>query len=299
MSIDKLPKILGYENRTIPSYDQLWRFANERIGADGIKELFYEMVKINLEEGLRCGIKIGNWTMIDGCPIEACPNDKVGTWSGHYHIRCYLWHNYRCFDTGIPLWFELTHGTDNNGRYLIDALEKCRTLGVDTEKIYFDCGYASYKNFAIIGEDFGADVCCNIANNWRPMNDGSIKRIYEIYQKIHWYHDWKPTKDLKQIFKYLRDHGKGDVVGMYYRNEIMAKYEEAPDSYMDDYHHRNRIENEHGNEKRIGNIERTEVRGNRNNTVQLGLHLLALNVIANTRMRYGVKEDLINIGHIR
>ena len=41
----------------------------------------------------------------------------------------------------------------------------------------------------------------------------------------------------------------------------MTKYEECLDVYLDDYCGRNRIENEHGNEKRIDNIERTEVRG--------------------------------------
>jgi len=68
---------------------------------------------------------------------------------------------------------------------------------------------------------------------------------------------------------------------------------------MDDYHRRNEIESTHGTEKRNGSIKRTEVRGLPNNTVQLGLHLLMLHIVANTRMKHGITKGFTDIGYIR
>jgi len=84
-------------------------------------------------------------------------------------------------------------------------------------------------------------------------------------------------------------------VGMYYRNNILTRYEECPDGYMDHYHFRNRIENNHGTEKRKTEIENIEAKGIERITTHIGMHLIALHAIALCRLQNGITSGLTNL----
>ncbi|MFX1538340.1 MAG: transposase [Promethearchaeota archaeon] len=314
LSIDGLPEILGYED-SLPSYDQLRKFANEIMGIEGIKKLLDKMIKINLREGLKHGLNIGEEITMDACPIQACPKDKDAQVNGHYYktmkiYKCYLWHNMRCKTTRLPLVFHLNHGNDDEGKYFLPFLMKAKHLGVSFKKTWIDCGYATKENIASAKVFYDLDIVTNIANDWKPNLDANYETINKQYQKLWKSPIFDPYADMeyKEMALIMTNDSHDDVekpvnrlhklLGDWYRNDILAKYSEASDSYLDDYHERNEVESTHGTEKRIGSVKRTEVRGLHNNTVQLGLHLLMLHVVANTRMRHGITEGLTNIGNI-
>ena len=86
ITIDGLPDVLGY-NGELPSYSQLNKFTNEIVGVDGVKSLFEEMVRINIKEGRKHGLNIGEEITMDASPISACKKDKDATVNGHYYTN--------------------------------------------------------------------------------------------------------------------------------------------------------------------------------------------------------------------
>ncbi len=315
LSVDGLPEVLGYDE-DLPSYDQLYKFTNKIMGVEGIKELIDEMVEMNLREGLRHGIRIGEEITMDASPIQACKKDNDAQLNVHYAKtmkiqKCYLWHNLRCKTTRLPLAFHLNHGNDDEGKYMLPFLMKAKHLGIPFKKLWIDCGYATKENIASAKLFYDLDMVTNISKSWKLNLNANYEGINKQYQKL-----WKtPIYNSNADTEYKEmalimtndshdnnenpDNRPHRLIGDWYRNDILTKYEEAPDSYMDDYHERNEIESTHGTEKRVGSIKRTEVRGLHNNTVQLGLHLLMLHVVANIRMRHGITEGLTDIGYIR
>ena len=64
------------------------------------------------------------------------------------------------------------------------------------------------------------------------------------------------------MMKFLVEHDKYECVGAYFRNARMAEYEEVPDTYLDDYHNRNKDEGFNGKLKNVLNIEIFVQKGN-------------------------------------
>lgn len=308
VSIEGLAEKLGF-NDGIPTYRELHHFANERLGVDGIKRLFDEMVRINLKEMKKNGIEIED-VALDASPIRACEKDPDGQVNGHYYQtykihKCYLWHNLRDMRTRLPLVFHLAGGNDDEGKFLLPFLAKAKVLGINPRKAYVDNGYSSKENIASTKVHFGIDIVTNMSIAWKYKKHLCDEVIEAEYSKL-----WKEPFfvrdadfETKLMILIGQNNGKNNrlhnLVGDYYRNEYFARYEESPDGYMDDYHLRNGVESTHGTEKRLGSIKRTEVRGVENNTVQLGLHLLMLHMVAHTRLQNGIQEGLTDIGYIR
>lgn len=315
ITIDGLPDVLGY-NGELPSYSQLNKFTNEIMGVDGVKSLFEEMVRINIKEGQRHGLNIGEEITMDASPISACKKDKDATVNGHYYdtmkiYKCFLWHNLRCLETRLPLVFHLSTGTENEGKFFLPLIMKAHLMGAKVKKAYVDGGYSAKENIASAKQHWDIDVKTNISKSWKQNNNATMLEITKQYSKL-WnkmevngydFYDPKADYEYKEMAMIMMNDGERnrhhELLGDIYRNDILACYEECPDGYLDDYHQRNIVESTHGTEKRNGTIKRTEVRGIKNNTVQLGLHLLALHLVANTRLRHGITKGLTNIGHIR
>ena len=149
------------------------------------------------------------------------------------------------------------------------------------------------------------DIVTGIGKGWtykKYLCEDTIESLYARYWKEDYYNSNADYRT-KEMILIGQNNGKNNkmhnLVGDFYRNEYFQRYEESPDGYMDDYHLRNQVESTHGTEKRLGSIKRTEVRGVAKNTIQLGLHLLMLHMVANTRLKNGIKDDLTDIGYIR
>jgi len=315
ITIDGLVEVLGYED-CIPSYSQLYKFTNEMMGIKGVKTLIDKMVRINIMEAKKLGLNIGEDITMDASPIQACPKDPDAQINGHYYktmkiTKCYLWHNLRCLRTRLPLVFHLNHGNDDEGKFFLPFILKAKTLGANINNVYVDCGYATKENIASAKVHWDIDVVTNISNAWTSNLQATLGEIQKQYQKL-----WNKmmingmdlfvpgTKDEYTEMALIMasddiNSRLHQLVGDYYRNDILAKYEECPDGYLDDYHQRNIVESTHGTEKRNGTVKRTEVRGIEHNAIQLGLHILAIHLVANVRLRNGITEGLTNIGYIR
>lgn len=315
LTVEGLSEVLGYGDE-LPTYGQLYKFTNELMGIKGVKALVDEMVRINITEAKKLGLNIGQEITMDACPIQACLEDPDAQINGHYYktmkiTKCYLWHNLRCLRTRLPLTFHLNHGNDDEGKFFLPFILKAKALGIHINKAYVDCGYATKENIASAKVYWNIDVVTNISNAWIPNTKATLGEIQKQYQKL-----WNKMEinDMDLFVPGAKDEymeialimASDDInprlhqlVGDYYRNDILAKYEECPDGYLDDYHQRNIVESTHGTEKRNGTVKRTEVRGIERNTIQLGLHILAIHLVANVRLRHGITEGLTDIGYIR
>lgn len=280
----------------IPVYKTLYHFLIYRLGSEGIKNIFDAMVKANIKEGRKQGIIIGNEVGLDACPIPAKKKDTEADWNGHYEKWCYLWHNLRCMDTNLPLEYHLTNGREDESHFFAPFLLRLiEDKGVKPKRIFVDCGYSNYENIARSYLYWDIDVVTNIAKDWVYHMDAE-KEIDRWYQKLWKEPFFKPNADLeyKLYVLMLTDEPRFKLVGKYFRNNILTRYEECPDGYLDHYHLRNRIESHHGTEKRNFKIKNIEAKGIERTSVHLGMHLIALHAVALCRLQNGITEGLID-----
>ncbi|MEW6070024.1 MAG: hypothetical protein AB1485_05350, partial [Candidatus Thermoplasmatota archaeon] len=111
--------------------------------------------------------------------------------------------------------------------------------------------------------------------------------------------DYIPNANLDYILKFLVNHGKHELVGAFFRNDRLAEYEEAPDSYLDVYHLRNRDEGFNGYLKNILNIENS-TRGKYKDKVDLytTLSLAAILAVALTKLQHGITRNLSSTAYL-
>jgi len=287
---------LGFKE--IPDYNTLYHFLIKRLNSKGTKMLLDAFVESNRNELLRYGINLGEEIVLDASPIPAKKKDEEADWNGHYEVWCYLWHNLRCLNTGLPLNFHITNGREDEAHFLAPFVLKLKTLQyINPIRVYIDCGYATFENIARMHVYFDMDVVCNIAKDWNFSESGTDAEIQRWYNKF-----WKePFYKLKPSLKYMHyvlmmvEEKRFKQVGMNYRNNILTRYEECPDGYMDDYHLRNRIENNHGMEKKKTEIRNIEAKSIKRITTHIGMHLIALHAIALCRLQNGITEGLTNL----
>lgn len=278
----------------IPNYKQLYHFLNYRVGGKGTQNLSDAFVKAILS----IYPKLGERLVIDATPLEAKPTDKDAEYNGHYKMKGYLWHGLRCLDTSIPIAWHVSHANEDEGTFLAPLLMKARQLGIKFEKVYSDCGYASLENIMRVHEFFGADFRFNLAKDWVIRKDGTIKAMKKRYQKF-WLERmpfWEPNASFEHMKRFLIMVGRSKMIGAYYRNSALKEYEECPDGYLDDYHLRNRIEGNHGTEKRQTELKNFNGKGINKFTAHVGMHVIALQAIALCRLQNGISERLINLG---
>lgn len=287
---------LGFKE--IPNYNTLYHFLIKRLNSKGTKLVLDAFVEANRKELQKHGITLGKEIVLDASPIPAKKKDKQADWNYHYKMWCYLWHNLRCMHTGLPLNFHITNGREDESHFLAPFVLKLKTKQyIDPVRIYIDCGYAGFENIARMNVYFDIDVVCNIAKSWKISELGTETEIWRRYSKL-----WKqPYFKLKADFEYIQytmmlsGGRRFKQVGMYYRNNILTRYEECPDGYMDDYHYRNRIENNHGTEKRKTEIKNIEAKSIERITTHIGMHLIALHAIALCRLQNGITVGLTNL----
>ncbi len=217
MAINLGFEIDEYGTLEIPSYKTIWHFIKIRVGNEGMHELVDTTVKAVNEEGKKKGVTLGeDGVGLDACPLKAVDSDPDATYNGHYKVKGYFWHNLICLRHNLSLDYHATTITEEEGRLLAPMLYRIRLWGIYLSDIYVDGGYASIENIA---------------------------RIQVIL---------KANADFDDMLLTLILAGQPKPVGAYYRNSILARYEECPEGYLDDYHLRNRVEGTPGVGKRRG-----------------------------------------------
>lgn len=300
MTVPELADDLGYSE--LPDYNTLYHFLTKRMNSHGTKKVFDALVMAVVEEGKRYGLEIGREVGQDATPIPAKKKDEDADWNGHYEIWCYLWHNLRDMETGIPLDYHITNGREDESHLLAPMLMRLiRIKKIAPIRLFIDCGYTGFENMARLSVYWNIDIVCNIANDWIFHDDATRYDIGRWYQKL-----WKePYFKEGASFYYklyalmLTDEYRFKLVGAFFRNDILAKYEEAPDGYMDFYHLRNRVESGHGNEKRQTEITHIEAKGIERVTTHIGMHLISILAIALYRLQHGVSTGLTNLAGLQ
>jgi len=287
---------LGFNE--IPDYHTLYHFLIKRLNSKGTKKVLDAFVEANRKELFLHNITLGEEIILDACPIPAKQKDEQADWNGHYEQWCYLWHNLRCMNTGLPLNFHITNGREDESHFLAPFVLNLKAKQhIDPIRVYIDCGYASFENIARMNLYYGIDVVCNIGKHWHFSNLGTESEIQRWYNKYWKEKLYKPKADFEymQYFMAMINEPRFKQIGQYYRNNILTRYEECPDGYMDDYHLRNRIENGHGTEKRKTEIKNIEAKSIERITTHIGMHLIALHAIALCRLQNGVTTGLTNL----
>ncbi len=287
---------LGFKE--IPDYNTLYHFLTKRLNSKGSKLLLDAFIEANRQELLKQDILLGEEVVLDSCPIPAKKKDCEADWNGHYELWCYLWHNLRCINTGLPLNFHITNGREDESHFLSPFILKLKNLQhIDPIRVYIDGGYAGFENIARMYVYFDVDVVCNIAKDWKFSEKGNPVEICRRYNKLWKQPYYRPQADFEHIqyAMMMSDEPRFKQIGMFYRNNILARYGECPDGYMDDYHFRNRVENTHGAEKRKTEIKNIEAKGIERTMTHIGMHLIALHAIALCRLQNGVTTGLISL----
>ncbi|MEM0466183.1 MAG: transposase [Candidatus Thermoplasmatota archaeon] len=291
-----LADALGFKN--IPDYNTLYHFLIKRLNSKGMKLLLDAFVEANRRELEKHGITLGEEIIQDVSPLPAKKKDKEADWNGHYELWCYLWHNLRCMHTGLPLNFHITNGREDEAHFLAPFILKLTTLQqIHPIRVYIDGGYTGFENIARMYVFFNIDVVCNIDKDWKYSDLGTEAEIQRRYNKLWKQPYYQPHADFNyiQYAMMMSDEPRFKQIGMYHRNNILARYEECPDGYLDHYHFRNRIENNHGTEKRKTEITHIEAKGIERTTTHIGMHILALHAIALCRLQHGITTGLTNL----
>ena len=287
----------------IPAYSQLWNFINRRLKKDGMKKLFDMFLEVILKEADKKGIPLGLEVMTDSTPLQAKKKDPDATYNTHYKMFGYKLHTVRCALTGIPLDYHVSTITEYDGYMLPPQLLRLRLKNIEPSKIYMDGAYASVENIArlkLFWNDI--EIKCNIPKEWIIHREANESQIFKTYNQL-----WNaPLFVPKADFEYQKllllmsnddeNTNKHELVGQYYRNQILKEFYQNPQKYLDDYHLRNRIESRHGNEKLLTNIGSIDCRGIERFTAHVGLHLVSILALALTRLQNGVTKGLVDLG---
>ncbi|MEW5760396.1 MAG: transposase, partial [Candidatus Thermoplasmatota archaeon] len=248
------------------------------------------------EAAEKLGIKIGENLATDPFPVEAVSTDENAEYSGYHRIE-----GYKCvltidIETNIPLVGEVIGINENDVEKLIPHIRDVKSSGMKPKNHWVDGNFTSTEIIA------KAEMCENVHLHYRIEKDwvyhpeASNEKLKREYQKYHKEPDFLVGAHHDFMMRYLVEKGNYDVVGNILRNERMAEYEEAPDSYLDDYHQRNRSESINNH---LANNLQTRLRVNRKGkeTVEssLCLSILTLLAVAFVKLLNGIKTNLVSL----
>jgi len=295
VSDPELADTLGF--RGVPEYSALFHFVNYRLTPEAIHGLTDALLAEVLGAAAAQGIEIGREIMPDSTPLAAKPKDKEATYSGHYKLKGYKWHNLRCADTGIPLDWHLTVITDYDGDFFVPLMSRFSTMtGITPKVAYVDGHYVEDGNLVHIKETWGTEIIGKVPKNWVYRDEITRKDIIAAYRKLWKNDDYEIEATFDQMKKYLMRHGADQPLRDFYHNQMMKERDKDPKAYKKKYHKRNRIEGHHGQEKNNSGLKLINGKGLKKYRIHLGLHVAAMLVLTLYRLRRGVTEGLTNLG---
>ncbi|MFX0185034.1 MAG: transposase [Candidatus Hodarchaeota archaeon] len=259
-----------------------------------VRSLRKELEKQNIILGRRIGI--------DSTPLEALFNDEDAKYSGHYEKTGYKIHGAYDLDRNIPLAIIITTMNEADPNYFIPLLEKLQELGINFEKIFADGAYDTFEHFALVHLVYNAKFYTNPGTNAVYNDKGTSKGIQHEYNKFWKNKDYVlPNKvTLQDKLEYLMKHDKIDVVGAYFRNQFLKKWEKWQEEKQEGnqiaYNNRNAAEGYHGFVKKYLNLQNYfDYRGIKNVERHVRWTYLAILGIALARAQNGIVEDLTQI----
>ena len=288
----------------VPSYKTFWHFMHIRVGRKNIYHLFdvtlravlptiqrtLEKQKQEQEQKQKqktvlqseLDVMVGAKAVLDATPIKATTHDTEASYNGHYKMKCYLWHRLIDVDTGIPLGFEVTTGSINEGHIGPALVLRTRLNQVNIRELWFDMKYAFGEALATYWI-MGIETHYRISASWAVSQKYNWPAILRRYYKMWKDEEYRVNASYVYILRFLALRGYLRAVGLHLRNLRINEYLDAPDSYIETVSIRSSVEASNGYAKRISSIKGREFRGLKHVTAHIGFYELGRLILSYSR----------------
>ncbi|GAF71439.1 unnamed protein product, partial [marine sediment metagenome] len=278
----------------IPSNKTFWYFEAKRLGKVGLDEIFDRFVKEVGDQLKQYGLDFGKYTAADSTPLE----DPHGKYHEHYKKPMYKLHNLIDAEHYLPLSYAVSDSDDFDSWYLAPMLMKGKNAGAEYDTIYADNHYGTFEDYADVHCIFDMKPYFKLSKNDTYHSEITKEKLDQWYNKLK--KETYYVKDASETYKLqmLMMHGKKKEVGMYFRNSQINEYEEAPDTYKEEYHTRNIVESFNNHLKDGVRLEDNLLhRGIESSRRHAVICLISILSVALTRAQHGrVKEMTSFVG---
>jgi len=287
---------LGFDPSNLPSYETIRYFINDLLFRK-IDEIFYRVVKELEKELKRKGIWTGD-VVEDATVITAKRMDNEAKYSGYY--KTHGWKKDLFIESnGIFLSYKDLEINDDEGHYMEYHLEKLNQLSIFINHITTDGKYASYYNIAMTKCRYNVEFLYKPQKGWIYNKKGSERYVKGKYSRYWKEKDFKANASIEYKLRFLYRKGEYEIVGGYYRNKGVDTWKENKDLRKRYTKERNSNEGFNSYLKNHAGFETNMPRkGRKYAFLHTTLCLLALNLVALTRLQNGITEDLISVAYL-
>ncbi|MEA3457828.1 MAG: hypothetical protein U9R21_04030 [Candidatus Thermoplasmatota archaeon] len=287
---------LGFYPNNLPSYETIRHFINDLL-AEKVDKVFYQAVKEIDRKMKKKGEKLGKGRE-DATVITAKRNDNEADYSGYYKTKGWK-KDLLVSKQGIFLSYK-DMGINNDEEYALPYhLKKLKEIGINLDSLTVDGGYPSYENIAITHCGYQTNLLYKPQKHWVYNEKGTPRKIRERYSR-YWKDEWyKPDATIEYELRFLYKKSERKYVGAYFRNLQVKKYEASEEMRNEITQGRN--ENEGFNsylKQRVGFESELPRKGKKNAFFHTTLCLLALNMVALTRLQNGITENLTSVAYL-
>ena len=287
---------LGFNPNDLPTYETIRRFINDLL-AEKVDEVFYQVVEEIGRKLKKKGEKLEKGRE-DATVITAKRKDDEAEYNGYYKTNGWK-KDMLVSKQGIFISYKDMEINDDEGKALPHHLWKLKEVGIKLDSLTVDGGYTSYKNIAIAHCGYQTKLLYKPQKGWVYNEKGTPRKIRERYSK-YWKDEWyTPNASIEEQLQFLYRKKEYEYVGAYFRNIHVKKYEVNKDLQKEIIQGRN--ENEGFNsylKQRVGFECELPRKGEKEAFFHTTLCLLALNMVALTRLQNGVTESLTSVAYL-
>jgi len=162
----------------------------------------------------------------------------------------------------------------------------------------FDGEYTSYENIAIGEAICHTRLSYRIEKDWVFNDKGILEKINERYQRYWKDSEFSMGASMTFKLRFLLDKGDTEYVGAYFRNQAMIRYEENPESYLENRHLRNRSESTNDHLKDQLSLEKNVPKGEKRVERHTAMCILANLLVTLTRVQNGTTSNLVSTAYL-
>jgi len=289
--------ILGFDKK--PNYELLREFVYERIGRNRFKEFFTQVVVQLRIEHQAAGLAFGQRTAQDATDLPSLKNDKEAEYNDYYKE-----YGYKADVTidrdqeTLPLDYKFMGINEDEGKNLIPTQEHLCNIEIHSKEHKIDGSYATFENIAWT-ETHNTHMIYRVQANWVEKPDIDEADIKRHYQRYHARSDFRVEASLGFMLRYLMERGEYNLVGNFYRNQVMALEGKALEKHKESFKERRvKMEGFYGTAKcHTAMGRRPPKRGKEGMKFVLDLSMLAFVFAALIRVQNGVFRKIGNLGN--
>jgi len=292
---DETLRLLGFKWK--PSYKTVWHWLNKRLRPEGL-EILHAALMGAINEALKAqGVQMGWKVAGDASPIQAMSRDSEARYNGYYKMVCFLVHKLTCCTTNLTLSWFVTLGNVDEAPLMAPLLVKAMVLGMMPEEACLDNGYASPRNYALLGLTTikpRIGFRKNAKPNWRgkpktlrlrfrKMVKAGVLTVDRLQQL-----GLNPNPDensIDEILSGLTIAGQHEYVGAYYRNISLSEFCQDKRGWVKLYvSMRNVVEGSNGHQKDWLDLDNLRVKGLQKARLHTALSMLNEAMVALSRV---------------